>query len=140
MITQLIPHQDDNKPEIQIEPQVTGHKHCRSAAATLLDSEPTKACRVLAGEGMLSIANSLETVAGTVATAMENLATKIHPPLPSESTNTLAALAEMARLMCLLSPTASATTVTTDARTAAIQSIEDDEGFSDNDLTSAVTS
>jgi hypothetical protein len=88
---------------------------------------------------MSSITNSLETVAGTVATAMENLATKIQPSSSTESTNTLAALAEMARLMCPRSPTAQATTVTTNARTAAIQAIEDDEGLSDDDLASAAT-
>ncbi|KAN0130266.1 hypothetical protein V8E53_011889 [Lactarius tabidus] len=45
----------------------------------------------------------------------------------------------MARLMRPRSPTAQATTITTDARTAAIQAIEDDEGLSDDDLASAAT-
>ncbi|KAN0126135.1 hypothetical protein V8E53_015350 [Lactarius tabidus] len=64
---------------------------------------------------------------------------KIQPSSSTESTNTLAALAEMARLMCLQSPTTQATTVMTDTHTAAIQVIEDDKGLSDDNLASAAT-
>jgi hypothetical protein len=88
---------------------------------------------------MSNIASSLENVAGTVATAMENMVTKMHTSSPTDSTNTLATLAEMARLMHPRSPAAPVTTVTTDPCTAAIQSIEEDEGFSDDDLASAAT-
>ena len=85
---------------------------------------------------MSNIASSLENVAGTVAIAMENIATKMHPPSPSDSTNTLAALA---RLIHPGSSAAPAINLTTDSRTTAIQMIEEDEGFSDDDLASATT-
>ena len=65
-----------------------------------------------------------------VATAMENIATKMHPPSPTDSTNTLATFAEIARVMRPRSREAPATAVTTDARTTAIQSVEEDKGFS----------
>lgn len=131
--------EDDDKFDVQTERPAAGRKRRRSAAATSPESEPTKARRVSAGEGMTSIASSLENVAGTMATAMENIATKMQPTSSPDSTNTLTALAEMARLMRPRSPAAPATAHTTDPRTAAIQSIEDDEGFSDDDLASAAT-
>ena len=67
---------------------------------------------------------------------MENITMKMHPPSPSDSTNTLAALA---RLIHLGSSAAPAINLTTDSRTTAIQMIEEDEGCSDNDLASAMT-
>ena len=85
---------------------------------------------------MSNIASSLENVAGTVAIAMENIATKMHPPSPSDSTNTLATLA---RLIHPGSSAAPAINLTTNSCTTAIQMIEEDEGFSNDDLTSATT-
>ncbi|KAI9438869.1 hypothetical protein BJY52DRAFT_1229744 [Lactarius psammicola] len=116
----------------------TGRKCTKSAATASSESEPTKAWRISAGEGMSNIATSMDTTAEMLAGgALAGVAQKICSASTSDTTtNTLAgALAEMVN--AIRHPAPSATTPIIDPRSTAMMIIEKEEGFSDEDLACA---
>ncbi|KAI9432210.1 hypothetical protein H4582DRAFT_1998020 [Lactarius indigo] len=105
---------DDDKADVE-------RKRTKSSAASSSGGEPTEIQRISAGEGMSNIAASMESAAETLAGALVDLAKNMCPASASDAT-LVGALTGV--------DTASATEI----RTAAMNMIEDEEGFSDNDL------
>ncbi|KAI9432191.1 hypothetical protein H4582DRAFT_1997818 [Lactarius indigo] len=120
---------DDDKADME-------HKRAKSSTASSSGSEPTETQRISAGEGMSNIAASMESAAETLAGALVDMAKNMCPTSALDAT---LAGALTGVVDPILPPAPSDTASATDIRTAAMNMIEDEEGFSDNDLTCAAS-
>ncbi|KAI9448729.1 hypothetical protein BJY52DRAFT_1193230 [Lactarius psammicola] len=128
---------DDDGVDVQPQAQHTGRKRAKSAATASSGSEPTKARRISAGEGMSNIATSMDSAAETLAGALAGVAQKMCSASTSDTTTNALAGALVEVVNAIRPPTLSATTPITDPRSAAMVIIEREEGFSDEDLACA---
>ncbi|KAI9432203.1 hypothetical protein H4582DRAFT_1997935 [Lactarius indigo] len=111
-------------------------KRAESSTASSSGSEPIETQRISTGERMSNIAASMENAAEMLAGALVDLAKNMCPTSASDATlpGALTGVVDP-----ILPPAPSDTASATDIRTAAMNMIEDEEGFSDNDLACAAS-